>query len=129
MNLETLYGKHLYLSLLCRCAGINISIYHHCVAVQVFQQLDEHRITFLRQELWRAINADSQIALDIDNVSAIFDIIAHLNYLKISRFPVTVLYKTFQGHCSSCSCHIYKQQNPSLFSFLYFGLWFLWSGK
>ncbi|RUS86832.1 hypothetical protein EGW08_005428 [Elysia chlorotica] len=36
-------------------------------ACNVFQKLDEERITFLRQELWRAINADSQIALDIDN--------------------------------------------------------------
>ncbi|KAK3751244.1 hypothetical protein RRG08_024001 [Elysia crispata] len=36
-------------------------------ACNVFQKLDEERITFLRQELWRAFNADSQIALDIDN--------------------------------------------------------------
>ncbi|GFN81674.1 proline-serine-threonine phosphatase-interacting protein 2, partial [Plakobranchus ocellatus] len=35
-------------------------------ACNAIQQLDEERIIFLRQELWKAINADSQIALDID---------------------------------------------------------------
>lgn len=36
-------------------------------ACNAVQQLDEERITFLRNELWKTINADSQIALDIDD--------------------------------------------------------------